>query len=50
MLELDEQIETLLNEEERSSLAQVSTTAPVDSSEAVVAKATRLIAEIKLHR
>ncbi|KAL1847065.1 hypothetical protein Plec18170_008841 [Paecilomyces lecythidis] len=49
MLELDEQIETLLNEEERSSLAQVSTTAPVDSSEAVVAKATRLIAEIKLH-
>ncbi|KAJ9216516.1 transcriptional regulator family: Fungal Specific TF [Paecilomyces variotii] len=49
MLELDDQIEALLNEEERTSLAQVSATAPVDSSEAVVAKATRLIAEIKLH-
>lgn len=50
MLELDNQIETLLSQKGPQSLSQLSAMAPVDASESVVAKAMRSIAEIKLHR
>lgn len=50
MLELDNQIETLLSQEGPQSLSQVSAMASVDAAEAVVARSIRSIAKIKLHR
>ncbi|KAL2004046.1 hypothetical protein VTN02DRAFT_844 [Thermoascus thermophilus] len=49
MLELDNQIETLLSQKAPQSLSQVSAMAPVDAAEAVVARSLRSIAKIKLH-
>jgi hypothetical protein len=51
MSELDRRIESVLRTRKGPRLlSQLPTAAPVDASEAVVARAIRSIAEIKLHR